>query len=182
MAGNVETSQYVADALYGALGVLAGSQGTMNNLTFGNDSYQYYETICGGAGAGNGFAGASAVQVHMTNSRLTDAEILELRFPVLLEEFSIRRGSGGAGQYPGGDGVVRRLRFFEPMSVSILSGHRHVPVFSLAGGGEGVVGLNRFTKKGTPARVLGPTVSMNVDTGDSLTLCTPGGGGFSARE
>lgn len=184
VAGNVETSQYVADALYGALGVLAGSQGTMNNLTFGNDRYQYYETICGGAGAGNGFAGASAVQVHMTNSRLTDAEILELRFPVVLEEFSIRQGSGsgGGGQYHGGAGVKRRLRFLEPMNLSILSGHRHVPVFGLAGGGEGVVGLNRFTKKGTPARVLGPTVSMNVDTGDSLTLCTPGGGGFSVGE
>jgi len=178
VAGNVETSQYVADALYGALGVLAGSQGTMNNLTFGNEKYQYYETICGGAGAGDGFAGASAVQVHMTNSRLTDAEILELRFPVVLEEFSIRRGSGGAGQYPGGEGVERRLRFLESMSLSILSGHRRVPAFALAGGGEGAVGENSVAKKDTSPQVLGSTVSISVDAGDSLTLCTPGGGGF----
>jgi 5-oxoprolinase (ATP-hydrolysing) len=180
VAGNVETSQYVADALYGALGVLAGSQGTMNNLTFGNDSYQYYETICGGAGAGDGFAGASAVQVHMTNSRLTDAEILELRFPIVLEEFSIRRGSGGVGQYPGGDGVKRRLRFLEPMNLSLLSGHRRVPAFGLAGGGEGAVGVNSVAKNDTRPRVLGSTVSLSVDAGDSLTLCTPGGGGSGA--
>ena len=180
VAGNVETSQYVADALYGALGVLAGSQGTMNNLTFGNEKYQYYETICGGAGAGDGFAGASAVQVHMTNSRLTDAEILELRFPVVLEEFSIRRGSGGVGQYPGGDGVKRRLRFLEPMTLSLLSGHRRVPAFGLAGGGEGAVGVNSVAKKDTSPHVLDATVSMRIDAGDSLTLCTPGGGGYSA--
>jgi len=180
VAGNVETSQYVADALYGALGVLAGSQGTMNNLTFGNEKYQYYETICGGAGAGAGFAGASAVQVHMTNSRLTDTEILELRFPVVLEEFSIRRGSGGAGQYPGGAGVKRRLRFLEPMSLSILSGHRRVPAFGLAGGSEGAVGVNSVAKKDTSPHVLDATVSMRIDAGDSLTLCTPGGGGYSA--
>ena len=187
VAGNVETSQYVADALYGALGVLAGSQGTMNNLTFGNEKYQYYETICGGAGAGDGFAGASAVQVHMTNSRLTDAEILELRFPVVLEEFSIRPDSGGVGQYPGGDGVVRKLRFLEPMTLSILSGHRCVAAFGLAGGGEGAVGVNSIVKnsvakKDTSPRVLGSTVSMSVDAGDSLTVCTPGGGGFGARK
>ncbi|MEZ0152188.1 MAG: hydantoinase B/oxoprolinase family protein [Candidatus Reddybacter sp.] len=178
VAGNVETSQYVADALYGALGVLAGSQGTMNNLTFGNDNYQYYETICGGTGAGDGFAGASAVQVHMTNSRLTDAEILELRFPVILEEFSIRRGSGGEGRYPGGDGVVRRLRFLESMSVSILSGHRRVPAFGLAGGGEGMTGENSVAKRNTPVLGLPSTISLSVEGGDVLTLRTPGGGGF----
>lgn len=182
VAGNVETSQYIADALYGALGVLAGSQGTMNNLTFGNESYQYYETICGGGGAGDGFAGASAVQVHMTNSRLTDGEILELRFPVRLEEFSIRRGSGGVGQYPGGDGVKRRLRFLEPMSVSILSGHRTVPAFGLAWGGEGLVGVNSVAKKDTLAAPLAATVSLSVDAGDTLTLCTPGGGGFGSAQ
>lgn len=182
VAGNVETSQYVADALYGALGVLAGSQGTMNNLTFGNEKYQYYETVCGGAGAGDGFAGASAVQVHMTNSRLTDAEILELRFPVILEEFSIRRGSGGAGQYLGGAGVKRRLRFLEPMNLSILSGHRSVPAFGLSGGGEGGVGENSVAKKNTSPRVLGSAVSIGVDAGDSLTLCTPGGGGFGTTK
>jgi len=177
VAGNVETSQYVADVLYGALGVLAGSQGTMNNLTFGNENYQYYETICGGAGAGDGFAGASAVQVHMTNSRLTDAEILELRFPVMLEEFSIRRGSGGAGQYSGGDGVKRKLQFLEPMAVSILSGHRRVPAFGLMGGGEGATGENRLIKKGGNGRLLSPTISFSVEAGDVLTLNTPGAGG-----
>ncbi len=180
VAGNVETSQYVADALYAALGVLAGSQGTMNNLTFGSDDYQYYETICGGAGAGDGFAGASGVQVHMTNSRLTDAEILELRFPVVLEAFSIRRGSGGAGQYPGGEGVERSLRFLEAMDVSILSGHRRVATIGLKGGGEGAVGENSVAKKDTPARLLKPTVSIRVEAEDSLTLLTPGGGGFGA--
>ncbi len=178
VAGNVETSQYVADALYGALGVLAGSQGTMNNLTFGNDNYQYYETICGGAGAGDGFAGASAVQVHMTNSRLTDAEILELRFPVILEAFSIRRGSGGGGQYSGGDGVVRRLRFFEPMSVSILSGHRRVPAFGLNGGNAGMPGENSVENSYALQRALPSTVSFSINAGDVLTLHTPGGGGF----
>ena len=178
VAGNVETSQYVADAIYGALGVLAGSQGTMNNLTFGNDRYQYYETICGGAGAGDGFAGASAVQVHMTNSRLTDAEILELRFPVVLEEFSIRRGSGGEGRYPGGDGVVRRLRFLESMSVSVLSGHRHVPAFGLAGGGEGMPGENSVANSNTIQQALPSTLSFSINAGDVLTLHTPGGGGY----
>ncbi len=179
VAGNVETSQYIADALYGALGVLAGSQGTMNNLTFGNENYQYYETLCGGAGAGNGFAGASAVQVHMTNSRLTDAEILELRFPVLVEEFAIRRGSGGVGAYPGGDGVRRSLRFLEAMSVSILTGHRRVPAFGLAGGGEGRPGENTVIKNNKRLR-LDSTVSLCVKAGDTLTLCTPGGGSFGA--
>ena len=178
VAGNVETSQYVADALYGALGVLAGSQGTMNNLTFGNENYQYYETICGGAGAGNGFAGASAVQVHMTNSRLTDAEILELRFPVVLEAFALRSGSGGVGQYPGGEGVERRLRFLESMSLSILSGHRQVSSFGLAGGGEGAPGINSVAKKDTFPQSLGSTVSLFVEAGDTLIVSTPGGGGF----
>ena len=177
VAGNVETSQYVADTIYGALGVLAGSQGTMNNLTFGNEKYQYYETIGGGAGAGDGFVGASAVQVHMTNSRLTDAEILELRFPVILEAFSIRRGSGGAGRYYGGDGVVRRLRFLESMSVSILSGHRHVPAFGLKGGDAGMPGENSVAKSNRVQQVLPPTHSFTVNAGDVLTLATPGGGG-----
>jgi 5-oxoprolinase (ATP-hydrolysing) len=121
VAGNVETSQYIVDALYGALGVLAGSQGTMNNFTFGNSRYQYYETICGGAGAGDGFDGVSGIHTHMTNSRMTDPEILEQRFPVLLREFAIRHGSGGAGRYRGGDGVVRRIVFRESMSAGILS-------------------------------------------------------------
>ncbi|MDF1831270.1 MAG: hydantoinase B/oxoprolinase family protein [Porticoccaceae bacterium] len=182
VAGNVETSQCVADALYGALEVLAGSQGTMNNLTFGNEKYQYYETICGGAGAGDGFSGASAVQVHMTNSRLTDAEILELRFPVVLEEFSLRKGSGGTGRYPGGDGILRKIRFLEAMTLSLLSGHRRVPTFGLAGGGEGAVGINSVTRKNALTQVLGSTVSISVEAGDSVTLCTPGGGGFGASK
>ena len=133
VAGNVETSQAIANALYGALNVLAAGQGTMNNLTFGNDRYQYYETICGGAGAGPGFAGASAVHTHMTNTRLTDPEILESRYPVLLESFQIRGGSGGAGYWRGGEGVVRKMRFREPMSVAILANSRLVPPFGLEG-------------------------------------------------
>lgn len=132
VAGNVETSQAVTNALFGALGVMAAAQGTMNNLSFGDARCQYYETICGGTGAGvrpdgRGFAGASAVQSHMTNSRLTDPEILEDRFPVRLERFAIRRGSGGTGRWRGGEGVVRRLRFLAPMTVAILSGSRRVP-------------------------------------------------------
>ena len=178
VAGNVETSQYVADALYGALGVLSGSQGTMNNLTFGNEKYQYYETVCGGAGAGDGFAGASAVQVHMTNSRLTDAEILELRFPVMLESFSIRHGSGGEGRYPGGDGVVRKLRFLEPMRVSILSGHRRVPAFGLQGGSNGMPGENSVTDNNSVEQIQASACSFTVNTGDVLMLATPGGGGY----
>src|SRR5690606_17473335 len=133
-AGNVETSQYVVDALFGALGVMAAAQGTMNNLTFGNAGWQYYETLCGGAGAGPGFDGADAVHTHMTNSRLTDPEVLEWRFPVRVESFAIRRGSGGRGRWRGGDGVVRRLRFLEPVTLSVLAGHRRVPPFGLEGG------------------------------------------------
>ena len=140
VAGNVETSQVVTDALFGAFGAMAAAQGTMNNFTFGTDRYQYYETIAGGAGAGPDFDGASAVQTHMTNSRLTDPEVLETRFPVLLEEFSIRRGSGGAGAHRGGDGAVRRLRFLEPMEAGILSNRRKVPPFGLAGGADGACG------------------------------------------
>ena len=142
VAGNVETSQVVVDALYGALGVLAASQGTMNNFTFGDARRQYYETICGGAGAGPGFDGASAVQTHMTNSRLTDPEVLERRFPVLVEDFAIRRGSGGPGQWRGGDGVVRRIRFREPMTAAILSNRRRVAALRPAGGGPAQPGRN----------------------------------------
>ena len=136
-AGNVETSQCVTDALYGALGVMGASQGTMNNFTFGTDRYQYYETICGGSGAGDGFHGADCVHTHMTNTRLTDPEVLEWRYPVLVEEFAVRRGSGGAGRWRGGDGAVRRIRFLEPMTAAILSGHRRVPPYGMAGGKPG---------------------------------------------
>ncbi len=182
VAGNVETSQYVADALYGALGVLAGSQGTMNNVTFGNERYQYYETLCGGAGAGPTFNGASAVQVHMTNSRLTDPEILELRYPVRLEEFSIRKGSGGAGQYRGGDGVTRKIRFLDAMNAAIVSGHRRVPTFGVAGGGAGKVGRNSIVHADGRVEALGSADELSVRPGDMLVIETPGGGGFGLSE
>jgi 5-oxoprolinase (ATP-hydrolysing) len=177
----VETSQCIVDCLYGALGVLAASQGTMNNLTFGNDTYQYYETICGGAGAGPGFDGASAVHTHMTNSRLTDPEVLEWRYPVLLRRFSIRRGSGGPGRFRGGDGAVREIEFREPMSAAILSGHRRVPPFGLAGGGPGAVGHNRLIGADGSKTELGATAAFQVKGGDVLMVETPGGGGYGER-
>ena len=180
VAGNVETSQCIVDALYGALGVLAASQGTMNNLTFGNVSHQYYETIAGGAGAGPGFDGASGVQTHMTNSRLTDAEVLEARHPVLLREFRYRRGSGGAGAHRGGDGLVRRIGFRAPMTVSILSNHRRVAPFGLAGGSNGATGVNRLLRAGGEMLDLPACASSEVGVGDEILIETPGGGGFGA--
>jgi N-methylhydantoinase B/oxoprolinase/acetone carboxylase alpha subunit len=147
VAGNVETSQAIVDALYGALGAMAASQGTMNNFTFGNERHQYYETICGGSGAGPGFHGTDAVHTHMTNSRLTDPEVLEWRFPVLLKAFEIRQGSGGEGQYRGGNGIVRTVEFLEPMTAAILSSHRIVPPFGLKGGSPGQVGENAVLRK-----------------------------------
>ncbi|BAD79905.1 hydantoinase / oxoprolinase [Synechococcus elongatus PCC 6301] len=178
VAGNVETSQAIADALWGALGVLAASQGTMNNFSFGSDRYQYYETIAGGAGAGKEGAGASVVQTHMTNSRLTDPEVLESRFPVLLEEFSIRRGSGGAGHYAGGDGATRRLQFLEPMTATILSSRRQVAPFGLAGGGAGQTGENRLIRADGSQEILPSTVEVTLSAGDRLEILTPGGGGY----
>ncbi len=178
VAGNVETSQAVVDALYGALGVLAASQGTMNNFTFGDDARQYYETIAGGSGAGPDFDGAAAVQTHMTNSRLTDPEVLESRFPVLLEEFSIRRGSGGAGAHRGGDGTVRRLRFLEPMTASILSNHRRVPPFGVNGGEPGATGVNRIERHDGRTEDLPSTARADMDPGDVFIIETPGGGGY----
>lgn len=178
VAGNVETSQAVTDALFGAFGAMAAAQGTMNNFTFGTQRYQYYETIAGGAGAGPGFAGASAVQTHMTNSRLTDPEVLESRFPVLLEEFAIRRGSGGAGQWPGGDGAVRRLRFLEPMQAGLLSNRRRVPPFGLAGGEPGACGTGRVERVDSSVETLGATASVSVAAGDVIVIETPGGGGY----
>nr|VFK23132.1 MAG: 5-oxoprolinase (ATP-hydrolysing) [Candidatus Kentron sp. MB]VFK28308.1 MAG: 5-oxoprolinase (ATP-hydrolysing) [Candidatus Kentron sp. MB]VFK74199.1 MAG: 5-oxoprolinase (ATP-hydrolysing) [Candidatus Kentron sp. MB] len=177
-AGNVETSQCVTDALFGALGVLAASQGTMNNLTFGNQHHQYYETICGGAGAGPGFDGASAVHTHMTNSRLTDPEVLEQRFPVLLERFAIRQGSGGTGRFRGGDGVIRRIRFLEPMSAAILSNHRKVPPFGMAGGAPGKTGRNRVERTDGTRETLASTEEVAMEAGDVLVIETPGGGGW----
>jgi 5-oxoprolinase (ATP-hydrolysing) len=185
VAGNVETSQAVTNALFGALGVMAAAQGTMNNLSFGDARHQYYETICGGTGAGvliggRGFAGASAVQSHMTNSRLTDPEILEDRFPVRLERFAIRSGSGGAGRWPGGEGVVRRLRFLVPMTAAILSGSRRVAPFGLAGGGDGRVGRNRLERADGRIEDLPGCAQVAVQSGDLLEIATPGGGGYGA--
>ena len=178
VAGNVEVSQCVTNALYGALGILAAAQGTMNNFTFGNDRCQHYETICGGAGAGDGFDGASAVHTHMTNSRLTDPEVLEWRFPVLLEEFRIRRGSGGSGRWRGGDGVVRRVRFLEHMTGAILANHRRVPPFGLKGGGAGGVGRSYVARADGPIEELTATDKRELAPGDAFVIETPGGGGF----
>ena len=178
VAGNVETSQLVADALLGAVGALAGSQGTMNNVTFGDGTRQYYETLCGGAGAGPGFDGASAVHTHMTNSRLTDPEVLEWRFPVLCESFAIRRGSGGNGRSRGGDGAVRRLRFLEPMTVGVLSSRRVVPPHGLAGGEPGSMGRNTVIRASGKVEDLGGVFATEVLPGDVLIVETPGGGGY----
>jgi 5-oxoprolinase (ATP-hydrolysing) len=182
VAGNVETSQVVTDALFAAVGALAPSQGTMNNLTWGNDRYQYYETIAGGAGAGPGHDGASAVQTHMTNSRLTDPEILEMRHPVLLERFVIRRGSGGDGRWRGGDGVERRIRFLEPMQASILSNRRRVPPRGIAGGADAAPGVNRVIRVDGRTEQLDATASVAMAAGDTIVIETPGGGGFGAKD
>jgi len=178
VAGNVETSQAVVDALYGALGVMAASQGTMNNFTFGNDDYQYYETICGGAGAGPGFDGADAVHTHMTNSRLTDPEVLEWRYPVRVEEFSIRRGSAGGGKFRGGNGVRRRIRFLEPMTAAILSGRRRRGPPGMAGGGGGAAGRNAIERARGSVEILAATDKTEVAAGDVFIIETPGGGGY----
>ncbi|WP_432028131.1 hydantoinase B/oxoprolinase family protein [Streptomyces sp. 1222.5] len=178
VAGNVETSQAITGALYAALGVQAEGSGTMNNVTFGNERHQYYETVASGSGAGDGFPGADVVQTHMTNSRLTDPEVLEWRLPVRLEEFAVRRGSGGAGRWPGGDGAVRRLRFLEPMTVSTLSQHRRVPPYGMAGGEPGALGANRVERTDGTVTDLGGSGSADVGPGDVLVIETPGGGGY----
>jgi 5-oxoprolinase (ATP-hydrolysing) len=178
VAGNVETSQAITDALLGALGAMAASQGTMNNFTFGNERHQYYETIAGGSGAGPGFDGAPAVQTHMTNSRLTDPEILETRFPVLVEAFAIRRGSGGAGEWQGGDGAIRRIRFREAMHANILSNRRRIAPPGLAGGGDGAAGLNRIERTDGRVETLPATASAELEAGDVFVIETPGGGGY----
>ncbi|HIK45851.1 MAG TPA: hydantoinase B/oxoprolinase family protein [Leptolyngbyaceae cyanobacterium M65_K2018_010] len=180
VAGNVETSQVITDALYGALGAMAASQGTMNNLTFGNQRYQYYETLCGGSGAGPDFPGTDAVHTHMTNSRLTDPEVLEWRFPVLLRDFSIRQGSGGQGRYRGGHGVVRVLEFREPMTAAILSNHRRVPPFGLQGGEPGLVGENAVLRADGRVEPLPGQTTVDVQVGDCIRIATPGGGGFGS--
>jgi 5-oxoprolinase (ATP-hydrolysing) len=182
VAGNVETSQAITDALYGALGVEAAAQGTMNNFTFGDGAVQYYETICGGAGAGDGFNGASAVHTHMTNTRLADPEILESRFPVLLEEFSIREGSGGRGMFNGGNGTVRKIRFLTPMSAAILSNRRRVAPFGLNGGGNALPGRNTILRTDGTIETLTATGVAEMQAGDIFVIETPGGGAFGAPE
>jgi 5-oxoprolinase (ATP-hydrolysing) len=179
VAGNTEVSQAVANALLGAIGACASAQGTMNNLLFGDARRQYYETICGGSGAGPGFDGSSAVQTHMTNTRMTDPEVLELRFPVRLESFSLRQGSGGAGQWRGGDGVVRRLRFLEPMTAVIVASRRHDGPFGLEGGGPGATGDQWVERAGQTLPLAGRD-RVELQAGEILGIATPGGGGFGA--
>ncbi|CAN1211293.1 hydantoinase B/oxoprolinase family protein [Tumidithrix helvetica PCC 7403] len=178
VAGNVETSQAIVNALYGALGVMAAAQGTMNNFTFGNAQYQYYETICGGSGAGSDFDGTDAVQTHMTNSRLTDPEVLEWRFPVILENFAVCPHSGGQGRHRGGNGVIRQIQFREPMTAAILSNHRIVPPFGLQGGQSGKIGRNWVKRQQGEVENLASTSTIAMQAGDRIIIETPGGGGF----
>jgi 5-oxoprolinase (ATP-hydrolysing) len=180
VAGNVEVSQAVTDCLFSAFGAIAGAQGTMNNFNFGDDEYQYYETICGGSGAGEGFNGAHAVHTNMTNTRLTDPEVLELRYPVVLESFQIRRGSGGQGQWRGGDGANRVVRFRQPMDVSLLCGHREVPPAGLAGGGDGQVGMNAKRSKDGTIEQLSGRVQLPCAAGEAIIIHTPSGGGYGS--
>jgi 5-oxoprolinase (ATP-hydrolysing) len=182
VAGNVETSQEVTNCLFGALGALAAAQGTMNNLNFGNTRYQYYETICSGSPAGRGFPGTDAVHTHMTNTRLTDPEVLEFRYPVLLEDFYIRKGSGGRGRWNAGDGVIRTIRFLEKMECTILSGHRRVQPFGLAGGADGQVGENSVRRRdGRLERLAGCDATV-IDAGEAIIVQTPTAGGYGAPE
>ncbi len=178
VAGNVEVSQAVTDCLFAALDAIAGAQGTMNNFNFGNDQYQYYETIGGGAGAGPGFDGAHAVHTHMTNTRLTDPEILEQRYPVVLDTFAIRRGTGGKGKWTGGDGLVRKVRFLEPMDVSFLCGRRTVPPRGLNGGADGAVGHNRLVGADGTATDIAGRVQLTCKAGEAVIIETPSGGGY----
>ncbi|HEY2036555.1 MAG TPA: hydantoinase B/oxoprolinase family protein [Steroidobacteraceae bacterium] len=182
VAGNVETSQTIIDTLYGALGVLAAAQGTMNNFTFGDGEHQYYETICGGSGAGPDFDGTDAVHTHATNSLMTDPEVLEWRFPVLLDRFEIRRGSGGEGRHHGGNGAVRHIRFRTAMTAAILSNRRRVPPFGLQGGGPGMLGKNQVRRASGAVEDLAATQAVAVAPGDVFVIETPGGGGFGKPE
>ena len=180
VAGNVETSQHVVDALYAALGVMANSQGTMSNFTFGDDTRQYYETLCGGSGATAAAAGTSAVHTHMTNSRLTDPEILERRFPVRVESFGVRSGSGGAGRNRGGDGAIRRIRFLAPMEAALLSSRREHAPQGLAGGGPAWPGAQRLIAASGTVTDLPGCFALTVEAGDVIEIETPGGGGFGS--
>jgi 5-oxoprolinase (ATP-hydrolysing) len=186
VAGNVETSQHVTNAIFGALGAIANSQGTMNNLTFGNETYQYYETICSGSpagrtNAGKGFAGTSGVHVHMTNSRLTDPEILEMRFPVVLEAFGLRHGSGGQGAFPAGDGTERRIRFLQDMECAILSSHRSLAPRGIAGGGDGQVGQTTVLRNDGSTEVLDACAQTRLAPGERVVIRTPTAGGYGAE-
>ena len=183
VAGNVETSQHVTNAIFGALGAMANSQGTMNNLTFGNATHQYYETICSGSPAGRmndgrGFFGTAGVHTHMTNSRLTDPEVLEMRFPVLLEEFALRPGSGGRGRWTGGDGTLRRIRFLEAMDCAILSSHRSRPPEGLEGGGAGAPGRTELRRLDGRTELLAACAQTTLAAGEAITVITPTPGGF----
>ena len=178
VAGNVETSQVITDALFAAFGAMAPAQGTMNNFTFGNAAHQYYETIAGGSGAGPGFHGTSVIQTHMTNSRMTDPEVMEARFPVIVEEFSIRPGSGGTGEWHGGDGATRRIRFRAPMAANILANRRRIAPRGLAGGSDAAPGRNWVERADGSIEMLGATGSADLDAGDTFVIETPGGGGY----
>ena len=182
VAGNVETSQIIVDVLFGALGKLSGSQGTMNNLTFGNKKFQYYETICGGSGAGEGFKGEDTTQTHMTNSRMTDPEILEEKFPVIIEDFSLRQDSGGEGAHKGGRGCKRRIKFLEEVEASLLTGRRKSSSHGLFGGTGGLPGKNTLISVEGKTKDLPPTVTLKIKPGESLLIETPGGGGFGPKD
>lgn len=182
VAGNVETSQVITDALFIAFGAMAGAQGTMNNFTFGNDTHQYYETIAGGSGAGPGFDGTGVIQTHMTNSRMTDPEVMETRFPVIVEEFSIRKGSGGKGRWTGGDGATRRIRFREPMAANILANRRRIAPAGLAGGEDAAPGRNWVERTDGRTEMLAATGSADLEAGDAFVIETPGGGGYGKAE
>ena len=182
VAGNVETSQAITDCLFASLGVMGAAQGTMNNFTFGNETYQYYETICGGSGAGPDFDGTTAVHTHMTNSRLTDPEVLEWRFPVLLEDFRINHGSGGGGLYKGGDGTIRRLRFLVEMNAAVLSSHRIVPPYGMAGGEPGALGVNKVERADGTIEDVAGCASIDMQPGDVFIIRTPAGGGYGVAK
>jgi len=182
VAGNVEVSQAVTNCLFGALGAIACAQGTMNNLNFGNARYQYYETICSGSPAGPGFPGTDAVHTHMTNTRLTDPEILEFRYPVVLEDFHIRKGSGGKGKWNAGDGIRRTIRFLEKMDCTLLTGHRVVPPFGLAGGESGQVGQNSVRRNDGSVEKLKGCDATTIDAGEAIIIQTPTAGGYGKPE
>jgi 5-oxoprolinase (ATP-hydrolysing) len=182
VAGNVEVSQAVTNTLFGALGAISCAQGTMNNVNFGNAKYQYYETICSGSPAGPGFPGTDAVHTHMTNTRLTDPEILEFRYPVVLEDFHIRRGSGGRGKWNAGDGIRRTIRFLEKMDCTLLTGHRVVPPFGLAGGENGQVGQNSVRRKDGSIEKLKGCDATVIDADEAIIIQTPTAGGYGKPE